>query len=211
MSLGNAIQVKNVQGDQIGHIPRGPASKLAKYMDQGQLLVEGVTTGSMGHFDCPIALMLYGTEEPGERDRLINQMKADNLPINTATNRWRQAEREERERQKAAAKAAKEAARLAKTKKNAGAIIGSGQGIDYGNTISEFAAGAAGGLTQSDMTMEDILSSSERFNPRNVEQVRIQCPSLWINRLGIASRQQPNTAYPMLPKLLVPKMYLGIH
>lgn len=37
----NAIRVDNVQRNQIGHIPRSMAAKLAKYIDSGALLVEG--------------------------------------------------------------------------------------------------------------------------------------------------------------------------
>lgn len=59
----NAIQVLNVQGEQIGHIPRTLASKLAKYMDNRSLMLEAVLTGNKGAFDCPLAIRLYGTNE----------------------------------------------------------------------------------------------------------------------------------------------------
>ena len=52
----NAIQVLNVQGEQIGHIPRTLASKLAKYMDNRSLMLEAILTGSKGAFDCPLAI-----------------------------------------------------------------------------------------------------------------------------------------------------------
>lgn len=38
----NAIQVKNIGGTQVGHIPRNVASKLAPLMDNGFITVEGV-------------------------------------------------------------------------------------------------------------------------------------------------------------------------
>lgn len=57
----NALRVDNVQRDQIGHIPRTMASKLAKYMDSGALLVEGSLSGRFGTYDCPISLKLFGT------------------------------------------------------------------------------------------------------------------------------------------------------
>jgi SWI/SNF-related matrix-associated actin-dependent regulator of chromatin subfamily A3 len=45
----NAIRVDNVQGTQIGHIPKTVAAKLARYMDARSLLIEG-------DFECPVEL-----------------------------------------------------------------------------------------------------------------------------------------------------------
>jgi SWI/SNF-related matrix-associated actin-dependent regulator of chromatin subfamily A3 len=53
----NAIQVLNVQGTQIGHLPRTISSKLAKYMDNRSLLIEAVITGEKGAFECPLELV----------------------------------------------------------------------------------------------------------------------------------------------------------
>ena len=41
----NAIRIDNVAGVQIGHIPRGVAGKLAKFMDNSLLHVEGELAG----------------------------------------------------------------------------------------------------------------------------------------------------------------------
>lgn len=38
----NAIQVKNIGGAQVGHIPRNVASKLSPLLDQRLVTVEGV-------------------------------------------------------------------------------------------------------------------------------------------------------------------------
>lgn len=40
--VSNAIQVKNIAGMQVGHIPRAIASKLAPLLDQHRVTVEGV-------------------------------------------------------------------------------------------------------------------------------------------------------------------------
>ncbi|EMD91130.1 hypothetical protein COCC4DRAFT_71487 [Bipolaris maydis ATCC 48331] len=101
----NVIRVDNVQGEQIGHILRGLAAKLAKYMDNGSLLIEAQITGHKGYYECPIELQLYGTDDPIKRQELI----------------------------------AKEAAK--QMKKGA-------KGVD----------------------LEDIITGSERFNPRNIEE-----------------------------------------
>lgn len=162
----NAIQVLNVQGEQIGHIPRTWASKLAKYMDNRSLLVEAHITGPKGAFDCPVEIKLYGTNEPVERENLLAQMREDKLPIGHAADRKRKEMALQRERQKLAKEAAKRA------KKNGGAVVGVGDGQDWENSMSEYMAG----LSQPDgmgpgPSLEDIIGGSERFNPRNFENV----------------------------------------
>ncbi|KAK3046359.1 hypothetical protein LTS18_013386, partial [Coniosporium uncinatum] len=77
----NAIQVQNVQRDQIGHIPRTVAVKLAKFMDGGSLRVEGILVGHLSYYEGPIALKLFGSNDPTERMRLTEQMKAEKLPV----------------------------------------------------------------------------------------------------------------------------------
>jgi SWI/SNF-related matrix-associated actin-dependent regulator of chromatin subfamily A3 len=161
----NAIQVLNVQGAQIGHIPRGNAAKLAKYMDNRIIVVEGTITGPKTFYDCPIEIKLYGPEEPVERENLMAQMRADKLPVGHATDRRRKEQKAEKERQKLAAQAAKMA------KKNGGAVVGMGQGAFSENSMAEFAAGSSQAMGMSSMSLEDIIGSSERFNPRNVGQV----------------------------------------
>ncbi|KAF3044693.1 hypothetical protein E8E12_009141 [Didymella heteroderae] len=162
----NAIQVLNVQGQQIGHIPRTCASKLAKYMDNRSLLVEAQITGYKGNFDCPIEIRLYGTNEPVERENLLSQMRADKLPVGHAADRKRKEAADQKERQRLA----KEAARRAK--KNGGTIIGVGEGQNWENNMADYMAGPS----QSDgigagPTLMDIIGASERFNPRNFEDV----------------------------------------
>ncbi|KAF9692216.1 hypothetical protein EKO04_009568 [Ascochyta lentis] len=162
----NAIRVLNVQGQQIGHIPKTWASKLAKYMDNRSLLVEAHITGHKGEFDCPIEIRLYGTNEPVARENLVAQMKADQLPVGHAADRKRKEAAAQKERQALAKEAAKRA------KKNGGAVVGVGGGQDWENSMSEYMAGSS----QSDgmgpgPSLEDIIGGSERFNPRNFENV----------------------------------------
>jgi SWI/SNF-related matrix-associated actin-dependent regulator of chromatin subfamily A3 len=157
---GNAIQVLNVQGKQIGHIPRNHASKLAKYMDGRMLLLEGFITGHKGAFDCPLDIKVYGTDEPAARDELIAKMRADKLPVGHAMDRKRKEAKAEKERQKLAAQAARAA------KKNGGAVLGMGDGMQFGNSIPDFTAGSSQGFS-----LEDIISSSDRISPRNMERL----------------------------------------
>jgi SWI/SNF-related matrix-associated actin-dependent regulator of chromatin subfamily A3 len=159
----NAIQVLNVQGAQIGHLPKTLASKLASYMDSKSLLVEARITGEKGAFDCPIELKFYGTNEPVERENLISRMRADGLPIGHAADRKRKEAAAAREREKIA----KEAARQAK--KKGGAVVGVA-GQSRGNGLSDFAAAPEQSIVPGP-SLEDIVGGSERYNPRNVEQV----------------------------------------
>ncbi|KMU90685.1 DNA repair protein RAD5 [Coccidioides immitis H538.4] len=77
----NAIRIDNVMGDQIGHLPRQLASKLAPYIDSADLLVEGVLAGNKGVYECPISLRLYGTSEPRQQLELVARMKRQGLPV----------------------------------------------------------------------------------------------------------------------------------
>ncbi|KAL1654740.1 hypothetical protein SLS61_002489 [Didymella pomorum] len=162
----NAIQVTNVQGDQIGHIPRTWASKLARYMDNRSLLVEAQITGRKGEFDCPIEIRLYGTNEPVERENLLSQMRADKLPVRHAADRKRKEAADQKESQRLTKEVAKRA------KRNGGAIVGVGEGQNWANSMSDYASGPSqtDGVGSGPSLM-DIIGASERFNPRNFENV----------------------------------------
>ncbi|USP79733.1 Putative SWI/SNF-related matrix-associated actin-dependent regulator of chromatin subfamily A member 3-like 1 [Curvularia clavata] len=156
----NAIRVDNVQGEQIGHIPRLLAAKLAKYMDDRSLLIEAQLTGEKGYYECPIELHLYGTDDPVMRQELMSKMKKDRLPVGQAS---------ERQRREAAAR--KEQERRAK-----GASKKGKKGIqplqDTENSMAEYAANLAqGDPSMTGPSLEDIISGSERFNPRNMDEI----------------------------------------
>ncbi|RYP22495.1 hypothetical protein DL767_009029 [Monosporascus sp. MG133] len=76
---GNAIRVDNVMRTQIGHIPRTVAKQLAPFIDQNDIVLEGVATGYKGAFDCPIRLYIYGTSDPERRKELEAKLKAAKL------------------------------------------------------------------------------------------------------------------------------------
>ncbi|KAI0160917.1 SNF2 family N-terminal domain-containing protein [Hypoxylon sp. FL1284] len=75
----NAIRVDNVMREQIGHLPRTLAEKLAPYMDANQLVVEGVLTGHKGEYDCPLRLSYYGPSDTSTRLELEARLKGDRL------------------------------------------------------------------------------------------------------------------------------------
>lgn len=75
----NAIRVDNVLGNQIGHIPRTVAAKLAPYIDRGEVSMEAILTGEKGFYDCPIRMYIYGTSDALRRAHLEECLKADRL------------------------------------------------------------------------------------------------------------------------------------
>ncbi|KAF2645809.1 hypothetical protein P280DRAFT_417930 [Massarina eburnea CBS 473.64] len=187
----NALQILNVQGAQIGHIPKGFAAKLAPYMDRRDLIVEAIITGEKGQFDCPVSLRLYGTNEPNARTQLINRMRADKLPVTGAT----AVQREEQQRQKLAEQAAKRAQK----KRTDGAVVGVGQGQQYENGMGQFVGGASSQGVGPGPSLEDIIGSSERFNPRNIEQ--------FVEEFGIKETDLSAMPKATQPKTLVTQMH----
>lgn len=148
----NAIRVDNVQRNQIGHIPRQVAAKLARYMDTGRILVEGSLAGLPGDFDVPIILRLYGTSEPGERSSLVDEMRVDRLPLDGIIQRAR----EEKKRR------AEENQRLKAAKKGS-VLISSSQPR---SSQSEYT-----NSQPSTPDLGNIVAQSQKFNPREMGEV----------------------------------------
>ena len=161
----NAIKVENVQNDQIGHIPRTLASKLAPFMDRRALLVEGTLSGNMGTYDCPILLKLFGTSDPIERANLRSQMKAYHLSTEVLDAKEKVAKKRKAEELKRAA--------AAKRMKGAHGRAGGGQHLSQSSQSSQMDFGGA--LSQGDepssQSMDDLMEVSQRFNPREIGEV----------------------------------------
>ncbi|CZS99922.1 related to helicase-like transcription factor [Rhynchosporium graminicola] len=77
----NAVRINNVHGNQIGHLPRNLAEKLAGYMDARKVVLEGILSGEKGQWDCPIRLRVYGPADPAARKLLEDDMRAKRVPI----------------------------------------------------------------------------------------------------------------------------------
>ncbi|PYI09985.1 hypothetical protein BO78DRAFT_435423 [Aspergillus sclerotiicarbonarius CBS 121057] len=163
----NAIRVNNFMGAQIGHIPRTMAAKLAKYMVNSSswidvsLVVEGVLTGVIGAFDCPISLKLFGTGHPEARQALKSRMEADRLPLGA----FKQNERNERKLQKEREKAMKDAAKLARS-----LAKGKGQRWQAENVFGYSNLFTGEGLAEGE-NLEELIGQSSTFNPRDIGQV----------------------------------------
>jgi SWI/SNF-related matrix-associated actin-dependent regulator of chromatin subfamily A3 len=162
----NAIKVTNVQGQQIGHLPRTVASKLAKYMDERSLLIEAQLTGEKGYYECPVQLKLYGTNDPAVKQQLMARMRSDHLPIGHASDQQRKEAAAAKERERIAKQAAKQA------KKKGAVVVDVAGSQSAENNMSDFAAGSSQGPgIMPAPSMEDIIGGSLRFNPRNVEEM----------------------------------------
>ncbi|KAE8150403.1 SNF2 family helicase [Aspergillus avenaceus] len=156
----NAIRVDNVMGAQIGHIPRVMAAKLANYMDTRSLFIEGVLTGSIGAYDCPVVLRLFGTSDLAMRQQLKRRMETDRLPLDG----FKQQERGEHQRQKERERARQEAQKRARAMAK-----GKGQQWEVENSMYANLLTGEGGLQEGGM--EDIIGQSSTFNPRDIGQV----------------------------------------
>ncbi|KAK7927740.1 hypothetical protein PG985_004738 [Apiospora marii] len=140
----NAIRVDNVMGNQIGHLPRTVVSKLAPYVDRGDLVLEAVLIGEKGYFDCPVRIYFYGTSDPVGRTRLEENLKADKLLKATQL--------------KATRKEA-EAIRKSTGLKSGSSSVGLGQ-----EAIQREEQGA---------TLEGLVASSEAFETQRTDQLNV--------------------------------------
>ncbi|EMC99677.1 hypothetical protein BAUCODRAFT_101663 [Baudoinia panamericana UAMH 10762] len=143
----NAIRVDNVAGQQIGHIPRRIAKKLAPYMDRGWLYVEGRLASTIGTFDCDLSVDLLGPEPSTDAGRhLVERMAIDKLP----TRALKMAEQREKEPRRAAAGAG-----------------GTGRRIPSSGQSSEYSSQSMPGMS-SQPIIADLVEASQRFNPREL-------------------------------------------
>ncbi|KAK3678603.1 hypothetical protein LTR78_001901 [Recurvomyces mirabilis] len=162
----NAIRVDNIAHQQIGHIPKRIAEKLAKYLDRGWLCIDGRLAGSIGTYDCPLEVNLLGPDpnSPAGLD-LRTKMAADKLPtraLQEAEKRekeWqKEHERQRKEKEKEEKKRLVEARRAAAAGGRGGAQVSLNPNSQYTNQTM---AGPSG-----QPVMEDLMEVSQRFNPR---------------------------------------------
>lgn len=155
----NALRIDNCLGDQIGHIGRQVAAKIAPLLDSAELLVEGALTGPKSYYECPIGLKLFGTSDPVAMSALKEKMQALRLPV-TEINR---SERERKQKEKEAAARAK----AAKSMQKGGNTVIDPEGPNrYANINTALPN------SQPAPTMEDVLNNTTAvFNPRDVQDV----------------------------------------
>jgi SWI/SNF-related matrix-associated actin-dependent regulator of chromatin subfamily A3 len=74
---GNAIQVLNVLGTQVGHIERNAAAILSPMLDRKQVVVEGVVlSGASNVYSIPISVAVFGaaSDKATVRARLASRL-----------------------------------------------------------------------------------------------------------------------------------------
>ena len=144
----NAIRIDNVQGVQVGHMPRQVAAKLAPYLDAGEVIMDAVLAGQRGDFDCPLTVGLFGTSDAEARAALQARLARDKLPVDALK------KKEKEEKQK----------RAAELKKVAKGPRGRDKKSEYTN------AALNNGLDPQpqEPSMDDLIAGSEHFNPRDV-------------------------------------------
>ena len=163
----NAIAIENVQRDKIGHIPRTVAAKLARYMDNNSLLVEGSLAGNMGQYDCPLELKLFGSGDPVERANLRSQMKHDRLPCQVVDQREKEPGSGRNKRLRLSLPPKRLLARVGWL---AAVSEGSNGEAGNGNWTGMGLPGQSDGLVAA-KNLDDIMETAEMFNPRNIGNV----------------------------------------
>lgn len=173
----NAIRIDNVMNDQIGHIGREMAARLAGLMDSQQLLVEAAITGTKSDFTVPIALKLFGTSQPGPKAVLKEQMQHLRLPVTDLVRAERERgkrekelenqrkNREKRERELEMQRKAREKA-LAAMKRSGGTVID-----EMSQNPRYTSQGMLGSQREIIPAMDQLLTDTATFNPRDVQGV----------------------------------------
>jgi len=165
----NAIKCTNMSGDQIGHIPRGVAAKLAPFMDGKEkgmfLYIEGRLVSEKGMYDVPLDLKLLGTTDLTSQSVLKQNMRDAKLPVRELI------EQEKREKQHAKEQ---EQRRKAEQKQLlAQAARGQGSTHIETNANAQFANlnNPSDDPEQAGPSMEEIIGTSSQYNPREVGEV----------------------------------------
>lgn len=177
-------------GDQIGHIPRGPAAKLSPYIDDGSLLVEATIAGNKGQFDCPITLKLFGTKDQDKRRDIVERMRRDRLPLDA----FRQRAKEEKLKQ------VEELKKLKAAQKSGRVATGSGKKWDRNGNQLGYAGSSTVGFAEPSQTMEDLVETSQLINPREMGEVveKFGAGEEALSKMPMAE-QPPRLATKMLP------------
>jgi SWI/SNF-related matrix-associated actin-dependent regulator of chromatin subfamily A3 len=158
----NAVRINNVMGDQIGHLSRQCAAKLAPLMDSKALLVEGVLTGPKGSFDCPIGLKLFGPTDPVAGAALKQQMIERKLPV--AEHNRAEAERKRRQKER-------EKQLTAARKANSNSLRKGNNGLEIEPGSARYANINMPGPGTPTQSLEQVMEAAQNYNPREVRDV----------------------------------------
>ncbi len=136
-------------------------------------MVEGSLAGQKGAYGCPIALKLYGTIDPVERESLKNRMKRDYLPVDSLDQRESEATKRKSEEIKRKAKEPRraQAAQREEMKRLRAATGGSCQQREVARSQSGYVGGTPPGAGAPGQSIEKIMVASQLFNPREMREV----------------------------------------
>ncbi|PNS19972.1 hypothetical protein CAC42_7939 [Sphaceloma murrayae] len=146
----NAIQVLNVNREQIGHVPRQIAAKLTPYLDRGEIFVEGKLAGYRSQFDIPLNVALYGTSERGAQQALRARLQKDRLNLDGLKRRD-----------------AAEAQRRTEELRN----VAQGQNLPNNDSTQWTNGAVVNGNGKAQESLEDLVVTATTFNPRDAGQV----------------------------------------
>ncbi|KAI9754734.1 MAG: rRNA-binding ribosome biosynthesis protein utp25 [Chaenotheca gracillima] len=155
----NAIRISNMAGNQVGHLPRQMAVKLAPYMDDRSLHLEGKLAGEKGEYNCPISVSLFGPSRQEDKIRVKQRLEKDRLPLNELKKREDAARRRNEEVMK----------RLAAegTARKGSSDMQWTNGSQYSNGSSQGKKTAM----PAPPTMNSIIQGSQQINPRAMSEV----------------------------------------
>ena len=159
----NAIRIDNVRRQQIGHIGREVAAKLAPFIDSGELVIEGALTGAKSDFTCPIGLKLFGTTQQPAMWELRKKMLEVKLPVKELDKAESARQKRAREMEKQQKAREKEAERMRKR----------GQRVEFENVTNPRYAPLGQDSGEGSGHSPDIgalLSDTATFNPRDIQQ-----------------------------------------
>lgn len=123
-------------------------------------MIEGVLTGVIGAYDCPIALQLFGPTDPAKKLQLTRQMEGDKLRFGELKRQEREEIKKQKQREKEQKEAEKKARALAKA-----------QGAQWDTNNPLFANLATGEGPGERENLDDLIGQSSTFNPREIGQV----------------------------------------
>nr|XP_060623727.1 helicase-like transcription factor isoform X2 [Anolis sagrei ordinatus] len=84
----NAVQVNNVNGDQVGHIKKELAACLAPIMDNKMAVIEGVVPfGANNVFTMPVQLSFWGKEQ--NKQVVLNRLKMHGFKLAAPGTNWK--------------------------------------------------------------------------------------------------------------------------
>ncbi|KAF2716851.1 SNF2 family DNA-dependent ATPase domain-containing protein [Polychaeton citri CBS 116435] len=162
----NAIRIDNVAAQQIGHMPKTMATRLAKFVDNRWAKLEGALAGRKGEFDCPLFLRLYGPDPRLDAGiALMEQLRSERISTGPVLKAERDRKKREEDQENARKKMLTEARRAAASQGDSGAHIPTDAHSQWANHNT------ADGLGLGEPpNMDDILNFSQRFSPRQIKE-----------------------------------------